>query len=91
MFDYFNVNLRKNERFCNFYPVYSYSGIKSIERALSMYINKWCQSGLPEYFLMKVNSCEHYEKSDFARGRSILHNLPSYIIIKKGRRAKISI
>ena len=39
---------------------------------------------------MKVNSCEHYEKSDFARGRSILHNLPSYIIINKGRRAKIS-
>ena len=39
---------------------------------------------------MKVNCCEHYEKSDFACGRSILHNLPSYIIIKKGRRAKIS-
>ena len=39
---------------------------------------------------MKVNSCEHYEKSDFACGRSILHNLPSYIIIKKGKMAKIS-
>ena len=39
---------------------------------------------------MKLNSCEHYEKNDFAGGRSIFHNLPGYNIIKKGRREKIS-
>ena len=39
---------------------------------------------------MKLNSCEHYEKNDFARGRSILYNLPNYIIIKKSRREKIN-
>ena len=39
---------------------------------------------------MKLNSYEHYEKNDFACGRSIFHNLPGYNIIKKGRREKIS-
>ena len=36
MFDNFNVNLRKNEGISNLYSVYSYSGIRSIERILRL-------------------------------------------------------
>ena len=35
MFDNFNVNLRINQRILNLYSMYSYSGIRSIERTLS--------------------------------------------------------
>ena len=36
MFDNFNVNLRKKQRISNLYSIYSYSGILSIERTLSV-------------------------------------------------------
>ena len=34
MFDNFNVNLRQKGRICNLYSMYSFSGIRSIERTL---------------------------------------------------------